>query len=181
MLNLEHEQVLISTSKLLSCYSFMPQMQQRLNLIIVYVWAWIFIYILCDIFVCWNGNLVRATVYLFWLANRCLRVWRSCWNRNCLDQRGTWNPNLRIHAECFTIWWMSYDGYYCSLDLNCSWFMLNGILHFNLNCSFLLLIYFSVHIWCLFCNLQLFAYAIVIWFMSCIISQYMRVYVGMCL
>ena len=44
--------------------------------------------------------------------------------------------------------------------------------HIYLNCSFLLLIYFSVHICCLFCNLQRFAYAIVIWFMSCNISQY---------
>ena len=69
-----------------------------------------------------------ANSIYFWHANRCLRKRRSCWNRNCLDQRGTSNPNLRIHAECFTLWWMSYDGYYYSPDLNCSWFMLNGIL-----------------------------------------------------
>ena len=42
----------------------MPQMQQRLHFIIIYVPAWIFIYILCDIFACWHGNRVQATVFI---------------------------------------------------------------------------------------------------------------------
>ena len=39
-------------------------MQRQLHLIIIYVRAWIFIYILCDIFICRNGNRVQATVFI---------------------------------------------------------------------------------------------------------------------
>ena len=37
-------------------------------------------------------------------------LWKSqsFWDRKCLDLRGTWTPNLRIHAECSNL--LSYQG-----------------------------------------------------------------------
>ena len=165
---------------MLSCYSFMPQMQQRLPFIIIYVPVWIFIYILCDIFVFWHGNRVQTTVFIlthekmFWESGEIAET-EIVSIKEALEP-----PTFRFIANV-----LPYNG--CRMMdiiihpiLTAVDSFLMAFYHIYLKCLFLPLIYFSVHIWCLFCNLQWFAYAIVIWFISCSISLYIRGYVGLC-
>ena len=70
-------------------------------------WLWRYRYFWSKVNI-WYVNCVRATAFSFDTRTGVLVKVSKFWDRKCLDLRGTRTPNLRIHAECFSL--LSYQG-----------------------------------------------------------------------
>ena len=86
----------------------------------------------------WNVSCARATAFIFDIRTGVLVKVSNCWDRKCLDLRGTLTPNLRIHAEWSNL--LSYQGQTFAVPWLEHWlwryrYFLSKVNVWNVNCA----------------------------------------------